>query len=68
MEESRTLEAVAGVEYGDCCWRLRTVVRRYLDGPGDAYNNSLLLELELNGLGALGNDIDKFLDRTIYGY
>ena len=68
VEESRTLEAVAGVEYGDCCWRLRTVVRRYLDGPGDAYNNSLLLELELNGLGALGNDIDKFLDRTIYGY
>lgn len=68
VEESRTLEAVAGVEYGDCCWRLRTVLRHYLDGPGDEYNDSLMMELELNGLGALGNNIDKFLDRTIYGY
>ncbi len=68
VEESRALETVAGVEYGDCCWRIRAVWRRYLDRNGTEYNNTALLQLELNGLGKLGNNIDNFLDRTIYGY
>jgi LPS-assembly protein len=68
VEESHSLETVAGLEYGDCCWRLRAVWRRYLDNNGTEYTNTALLQLELNGLGKLGNNIDNFLDRTIYGY
>ena len=68
MEESHSLETVAGLEYSDCCWRIRAVWRRYLDSNGTEYNNTALLQLELNGLGKLGNNIDNFLDRTIYGY
>lgn len=68
VEESHSLETVAGLEYGDCCWRIRAVWRRYLDSNGTEYNNTALLQLELNGLGKLGNNIDNFLDRTIYGY
>ncbi len=68
LEEDHLLEAVAGLEYNDCCWRLRAVARHYLDGPDEAYNDTLLLELELHGLGTLGNNIDRFLDRTIHGY
>ncbi|HID46641.1 MAG TPA: LPS assembly protein LptD, partial [Chromatiaceae bacterium] len=68
VEERQDLETVAGIEYGDCCWRVRAVWRRYLDSDGTEYNNTALLQLELNGLGKLGNDIDNFLDRTIYGY
>ncbi|WP_052470202.1 LPS assembly protein LptD [Thiolapillus brandeum] len=68
VEESHSLETVAGLEYGDCCWHLRAVWRRYLDHNGEAYNDTALLQLELNGLGKLGNNIDNFLDRTIYGY
>ena len=68
VEESHSLESVAGLEYGDCCWRIRAVWRRYLDSNGEAYNYTALLQLELNGLGKLGNNIDNFLDRTIYGY
>ncbi len=68
VEESHSLETVAGLEYGDCCWRIRAVWRRYLDSNGEAYNDTALLQLELNGLGRLGNNIDNFLDRTIYGY
>ena len=68
VEESHSLETVAGLEYGDCCWHLRAVWRRYLDSNGEAYNDTALLQLELNGLGKLGNNIDNFLDRTIYGY
>ncbi len=68
VEEGHSLETVAGIEYGDCCWRIRAVWRRYLDSNGTEYNNTALLQLELNGLGKLGNNIDNFLDRTIYGY
>ena len=68
VQESRTLEAVGGVEYSNCCWRARSVLRRFLEGPGDTYNTTILFELELKGLGVLGHNIDKFLDRTIYGY
>ncbi|WP_419595564.1 LPS assembly protein LptD [Thiolapillus sp.] len=68
VEERHDLETVAGIEYGDCCWRIRAVWRRYLDSNGTEYNNTALLQLELNGLGKLGNNIDNFLDRTIYGY
>lgn len=68
LEENRTLETVAGLEYGDCCWRIRTLLRRYLESSGSEYNTTALIQLELTGLGALGNDIDNFLDRTIYGY
>ncbi len=68
VEESHSLETVAGLEYGECCWRIRALWRRYLDRNGEAYNDTALLQLELNGLGKLGNNIDNFLDRTIYGY
>ena len=68
VEENHSLETVAGLEYGDCCWRIRAVWRRYLDRNGEEYNDTALLQLELNGLGRLGNNIDNFLDRTIYGY
>ncbi len=66
--ESRTVEAVAGAEYADCCWRVRAVLRRFLNGSEEIYDNSIMLELELKGLGVLGHNIDRFLDRTIYGY
>ena len=68
MEDSRLLEALAGVEYGRCCWRLRAMVRKYTDGEGEDHNLAFLIQLELNGLGRLGNDIDKNLERGIYGY
>ncbi len=68
LQEEHTLEAVAGLEYNACCWSLRTVFRRYLDSNGIDHDNSVLLQLEFRGLGALGNNIDTFLDRAIYGY
>ncbi len=68
LKESRLLEALAGIEYGECCWRVRALVRKYTDGAGDDHNLAFLIQLELNGLGRLGADIDKTLERGIYGY
>jgi LPS-assembly protein len=65
---NETTEAFAGIEYGQCCWRLRLLGRHLKNKPDAAGNNSVMLQLELAGLGALGNPIDKFLEREIYGY
>jgi LPS-assembly protein len=68
LREDRLLEALAGIEYGRCCWQIRAVARRFVDGTGDDYNTGVQLQLVLNGLGRLGQDIDETLERGIYGY
>lgn len=69
LRDNRLLEALAGIEYGSsCCWRARALVRKYTDDTGDEHNLAFMLQLELNGLGRLGNDIDTALERGVYGY
>jgi LPS-assembly protein len=68
LRDSRLLEALAGIEYGTCCWRVRALAREYTDGTGDDHNFAIMLQLELSGLGRLGDDIDSTLERGIYGY
>ncbi len=34
LEEHRTIEALAGLEYSDCCWQMRVVGRKFLSTPG----------------------------------
>lgn len=65
--DDQTLEALAGIQYGRCCWRVRAMLRRYANSP-DSHNLAFLLQLELFGLGRLGDDIDDYLERGIYGY
>ncbi|WP_295388795.1 LPS-assembly protein LptD [uncultured Thiodictyon sp.] len=67
--QNSTTEAFGGIEYGGrCCWRLR-LLGRHLNtsatGPG---TTSIMLELELAGLGSIGDKIDKLLEQQIYGY
>ncbi len=69
LRDKRLLEALAGIEYrGSCCWRTRALLRQYTDSTGNDHNLAFLVQLELNGLGRLGNDIDQTLERGIYGY
>ncbi len=65
---SKTLEAFAGVEYGSCCWSLRLIGRHYKNKPDSAGANTIMVQLELAGLGNFGHRIEKFLERGIYGY
>lgn len=67
LRDDRTLEALAGVEHGRCCWRVRALVRRFANAE-DSNNLAFLLQLELYGLGRLGSNIDDYLERGIYGY
>lgn len=67
MLNDETLEAFAGIEFGRCCWRLR-LLGQHLQTGGDGGNTSVMLQVELAGLGSFGNQIDKVLERGIYGY
>jgi len=63
-----TIEAFAGVEVGRCCWRLRLLGQHLKTSAERDASTSVMLQLELAGLGSLGNRIDSFLERGIHGY
>lgn len=65
---NETMEAFAGIEYGKCCWRVRLLGRHIKNSAEGDGNTSVMLQLELAGLGTVGHKIDKFLERGIYGY
>lgn len=61
----RVTQALAGFEYrGDCCWAARVVYQRYAIDP-NAVNNAIFFQLELSGLGRLGQDPMSLLGRSI---
>ena len=69
MNVSRNLETLAGLEYEDCCWAVRTVARQYRDSPVDPdAKTGFYLELELKGLSRLGGGLETVLQSSILGY
>ncbi len=73
----RTLEAFAGFEYDNCCWKLRLINRYWIDYDEVSLNPSLndepdrgiFLQIVLKGLGGVvGNKVETFLDEGIQGY
>jgi LPS-assembly protein len=68
LRDDRLLEGVAGFEYRRCCWRFRTLLHSYSNGTADDQSLGVLFQLELNGLGRLGDDIESILERSIYAY
>ncbi len=69
---ARTLEALGGIEYESCCWRARIVARRTVDiDPASTAliaDEGLVFEVELKGLGSLGDKISSELSSNIPGY
>jgi len=61
-------ERFAGFEYHGCCFKLRTVVRRYLSTRTGQSDTAILLQLELNGLASVGTPATTFLQQEIRGY
>lgn len=72
LDNNRSVETVAGVEYRDCCWKIRLVNRRLLadyDGLGSLKaRTSLMFQIQLIGLGGFGDKVDSLLEDTIPGY
>ncbi|AWB35910.1 LPS-assembly protein LptD [Orrella marina] len=64
----RVTQAIAGLEYkADCCWAARVVYQRYAIDP-TSVNNAIFFQLELSGLGSLGQDPMGMLTRSIPSY
>ncbi|MGH8250494.1 MAG: LPS-assembly protein LptD [Steroidobacteraceae bacterium] len=67
-KENKSIDRFAGLEYGSCCWRLRLLGRNYVSTRTGESDNSIMLQLELNGLSSVGTRNDTFLERGIRGY
>ncbi len=68
MLNNETIEAFAGLEFGRCCWHLRILGQHLKRSADTAGSTSVMLQLELAGLGSFGDRIDNFLEQEIYGY
>ncbi|MEE1921963.1 LPS-assembly protein LptD [Pseudomonas sp. 148P] len=74
---NRTLEAMGGFEYDNCCWKLRLVNRYWVDydeysqaaPENEKGDHGVFLQIVLKGLGGVvGNKVESFLDQGIQGY
>ncbi|HTD28579.1 MAG TPA: LPS-assembly protein LptD, partial [Xanthomonadaceae bacterium] len=63
-----TVEALAGVEWQDCCMAVRVFARNYVRDTLGEKDTAVFVELELKGLSSLGRDTNPVLDRDILGY
>ena len=64
----KVTQGVLGVEYkGDCCWSGRFVFQRYVVSA-DKTNSAVFFQLELGGIGNLGQNPMGLIGRVIPGY
>ncbi|NPU92296.1 MAG: LPS-assembly protein LptD [Gammaproteobacteria bacterium] len=73
IEEDRSFDNIAGVEYESCCWRARLVNRRYLKESNTEPDvlepiQGIYIQVELKGLGGVGGTVDSILEEGIGGY
>lgn len=73
------LDTYAGLEYNDCCYRVRVIGRRWLrvdyttpdflaNLTNKDFEPGIMLELELKGLGGMDRKISNLLERTVTGF
>ena len=77
IEEQRSLDEMAGIQYDDCCWMVRLLYQQGIDDQYvDELNDEIIveqdyafvLEFQLKGLGSLGNKAESLLRESILGY
>jgi len=68
LRHKKTLDILAGVEYESCCWKTRVVARRWLNDINGSHDTGVFFEIELKGLGSIGDDVTSFLETGILGY
>lgn len=72
------LDTFAGLEYTDCCYRVRILARQWVDFDfsedfmenlgSDDYDRALIFEVQLRGFGSLSQRISNLLDKAMFGY
>ena len=68
LDDSKTLDMLAGFGYESCCWALQFVGRSYINSVSGDLTNGIYLQAELKGLTSTGSQVDSLLKRDILGY
>ena len=64
IEDDTDFEALLGAQYRSCCWAVTAAARRYIrPGTGGDHTNAFYIQLELTGLGQVGDNFVKLLER-----
>lgn len=67
LQDNRTLEAIAGLEYNQSCWTLRLVAQRFATATQQS-NTGFFVQLELNDFVKVGSDPLNLLKQSVPGY
>lgn len=67
LQDGKTLESIAGLEYNQSCWTLRFVVQSFTVAAQQA-NTGIFLQLELNDFISVGVDPINALKQNVPGY
>jgi LPS-assembly protein len=67
LQEARTVEALAGLEYNKDCWALRMVAQQFVTATSQ-HSTTLFLQLELYELIRVGIDPLAALKQSVPGY
>lgn len=73
------LDTFIGLEYDDCCYRIRLMGRHWLDAiynnsksleniKHDDYQTGIMFELQLKGLASTSQKISSLLDKAVTGF
>ena len=68
FSEGRTLDLFFGAEYEGCCFAVKAVYRRFLANLDGDFNTGFFLQLQLKGLGSIGERTVDLLNQAIPGY
>ncbi len=68
FSEGRTLDLFFGAEYEGCCFAVKAVYRRFLANLDGDFNTGFFLQLQLKGLGSIGERTAELLHQAIPGY
>ena len=74
LVSDRTIEALGGIEYNDCCWQIRLVARHFLDSPANRAfedidaDRGIFLQIVFKGLAGVGGSLESVMQRGIRGY
>ena len=74
LVSGRTIEGMAGIEYNDCCWRMRLIARHYLESPSGRQfadveaDDGIFFQIVFKGLAGVGTKLESMLQDSIRGY
>ena len=62
FHDNETRNAQLGLEYDDCCWRVRLAAQQYISDNNGSRNSGVAVQFELKGLTSVGSKISGFAE------